>query len=261
MQFTAPGTCTTPAKMHTFFFEAKGTGNFPQKYAPKPEVYRRSIAWTYYLPNGMKPKRLAWGQQNLEKIWWNTVFSDVALFGLEGNRIKYYETSDLSKIGSELLWVFRTFDGPNIMVPLGFSLHDSNFAKMLRNQVIRSMKDHYRTGDVTLQFLDSLKSQFDSKIVRDELAINSIAVSEWPTSAKDLSPIYHACKLIGEKVKNIPCSSKQEMISILLGMWEKDSDVQMMCSKIIEFLPQIIKSVVERNGNSPRTNVRYVITK
>ncbi|GLH12716.1 Uncharacterized protein GBIM_17421 [Gryllus bimaculatus] len=237
--------------------EEKPLASRPQKSTPKPEVCKRSIAWKYSFPRISLSKRQSWAGKNMDRIWFNTLFSDFASFGLEGNCIKFFNYH--FREDCELFWGFRSFDGPNIIAPLGCGpLRGLKPGEVLINKVIRPVKDHYKSSDVTLQ--SPVIKNVCLENLLEVLNMNFIFFSGQPPYVQDLSPAYHAWKLVGEKVKNIQCSSKQEMISIVSGVWENDLEIQLMCSEMISLLPKIIKSVVKRKGRYPLIKVHYVVS-
>jgi hypothetical protein len=87
-------------------------------------------------------------------------------------------------------------------------------------------------------------------MTKDHLEYSDIQVLDWPANSPDINPIENLWGLLKMKLDKVGVSSKQELIERATTIWTTDVDIQMMCGKLIESMPNRLQQVMRSRGGN-----------
>ena len=79
-----------------------------------------------------------------------------------------------------------------------------------------------------------------------------IRLLPWPPSSPDANPIENLWSLVKRRLKSSRCSSKSALIAAFIQVWNHDEEIQQMCKKLIQSMPDRIEAILASKGGSTR---------
>lgn len=87
-----------------------------------------------------------------------------------------------------------------------------------------------------------------AKSVMKFLLDNDIVVLPWPGNSPDMNPIENLWAILKKKMKRIKITNKTDLISRLIEIWHRDSEIQLAAEKLVNSMPARINALIKAKG-------------
>ena len=228
-------------------------------FISKQTIYRRLIGNEYihkfpiknpFLTEDHKKKRLEWAFDNIERDWYEIIFSDesaMRIFEIIKKKWIKKDKIDIQKTVKYPLKIniWGCFYGETIGPINTFSenMNSDKYIQILKDNLIPINK---KTKN-KLIFQHDNDPKHTAKKTVSFLKDNEIPVLKWPSCSPDLNPIENVWSILKNKVRKRKPTNKNEFIEIIEDEW-KNFDKKILKS-LIDSMPNRILEVIKNKGD------------
>jgi transposase-like protein/transposase len=208
--------------------------------------------------------RLVFAQENLERDWKETMFSDecsissanvgpVIVYRPKGKRFdkRYVAQTRTSGRVSVSVWGWMSAQGLGSLYRIEGHLDSDQYIHILQNVLLPSVRDHQPGRVITLQHDRS--SIHTSKPVRSWLSEqHDLHVIDWPAYAPDLNVIENVWsevkRILRQNLAESPPTTSGALWDLVLEAWEQVAEKEGYCQRLVDSMQERLRTVIAADG-------------
>ena len=214
------------------------------------------------LTTAMKAKRLNWAKKY--KTWtkadWNKViFSDEAHFEVHGIRSPVVRRSRGEPVREghiqqitkhppkKMFWGSFSSNRLGRLVMVSGMMNSVKYEAVLKTHLLPTLLEQFSIGDGIFQH-DHAPCH-TSKKMKIFFQAEKITVLDWPGNSPDLNPIENLWAIIKRRIMTKDCPTSEKLICAVIQQWYHDDELQKMCQKLVESMPDRVSQVIQMKGS------------
>lgn len=208
----------------------------------------------------MCKKRLMWAKLHQHwtvNDWKNVLFSDESHFEVHGHRVSYVRKGSEKVTAAHLqqapkyppkvmFWGCFTHEGPGALIPIKGMMNSDKYIHLLETRIVPQLQKSFPDGRGVFQ--QDLAPCHTSRKTTEFFNKKNIQVLPWPGNSPDINPIENLWSICKRRMQKMDCSTKEKMISALIGVWFRDEEMKNICGKLVESMPNRLRAVIRNKG-------------
>uniref|UniRef100_A0A2L2YHU5 Transposase, partial n=1 Tax=Parasteatoda tepidariorum TaxID=114398 RepID=A0A2L2YHU5_PARTP len=146
-----------------------------------------------------------------------------------------------------MFWGCFGYNGVGPLQPIDGMMRSEQYITILGKKVVPELKKRYPDG--TGIFQQDLAPCHTSKIVKKFMSENQIETLEWPGNSPDINPIENLWAICKNRLLNMDCTTMEKLITALIHVWYKDTNIINDCKKLVESMPNRVQMLIKCRGD------------
>lgn len=147
---------------------------------------------------------------------------------------------------SVMVWSIISGKGTGRLYIVEGTMRQDQYIQVLESKMLPQVKEWFPDGDFV--FMQDSAPCHKAKRVTEYLKKQKIKVLDWPGNSPDLNPIENLWELLKREISKVLVTNKRQLIEKLIVEWHRNPQIKENCVKLIESMPQRIKSVIQAKG-------------
>ena len=205
--------------------------------------------------------RVLWARQHRSwttENWAHVIFSDETAIDICPSRVQYVRRQPGSRITQAhtashrpylqrvMFWSCISVFGPGPLIPITGTMNATKYIDTLQQHLLPYCEALYPERNIIYQ-QDNAPCH-KARVVNEFFAKNHIALLQWPAYSPDLNCIENLWAMLKRKLHATDISSKQQLISEAVYLWENDNDIRQVCQHLIQSMPNRLHECITSKG-------------
>ncbi|KAJ4450863.1 hypothetical protein ANN_02295 [Periplaneta americana] len=135
---------------------------------------------------------------------------------------------------------------PGALIPIKGMMNSDKYIHLLETRIVPQLQKSFLDGRGVFQ--QDLAPCHTSRKTTEFFNKKNIQVLPWPGNSPDINPIENLWSICKRRMQKMDCSTKEKMISALIGVWFRDEEMKNICGKLVESMPNRLRAVIRNKG-------------
>ncbi|KAJ4440914.1 hypothetical protein ANN_10762 [Periplaneta americana] len=135
---------------------------------------------------------------------------------------------------------------PGALILIKGMMNSDKYIHLLETRIVSQLQKSFPDGRGVFQ--QDLAPCHTSRKTTEFFNKKNIQVLPWPGNSPDINPIENLWSICKRRMQKMDCSTKEKMISALIGVWFHDEEMKNICGKLVESMPNRLRAVIRNKG-------------
>ena len=123
-------------------------------------------------------------------------------------------------------------------------------SKIIDSCVIPQLHDWYPQNNGIFQ-QDKAPCHVSKRSIQ-HLTEHGVVLLPWPPSSPDCNPIENLWSIVKRRIRALQPKTKKDIVTAFLNVWNRDPEIQQMCQKLVESMPDRVLAVLAAKGGATK---------